>query len=118
LGTILEGFARLRCAHDQIVVEGIGGWRVPISRSFFVSDLAFEMGLPIVVVVANRLGALNHAILTVEAVQARGLACAGVILNEIASASEEPDVAVTTNPSVLGELLNVPILGHVPHGAF
>jgi dethiobiotin synthetase len=74
---------RLRQRHEHIVVEGVGGWRVPITRDFAVSDLAAEMGLPVVVVVANRLGALNHTLLTVESIQAGGLLCAGIVLNQI-----------------------------------
>lgn len=111
LDLIRESFHQLRNAHPIVIVEGVGGWRVPITQDFFVSDLAAEFGLPVVVVVANKLGALNHAMLTVESIQSRGLDCAGVILNDCTDAP--PDVANTTNRSVLESLLNVPILGEI-----
>jgi len=111
LSLIRDAFAGLRQRHEQIVVEGVGGWRVPITRDFAVSDLAAEMGLPVVVVVANRLGALNHTLLTVESIEAVGLVCAGIILNQIQPNPDPPDVAVTTNAAVLEDLLAVPILG-------
>jgi dethiobiotin synthetase len=75
--------------------------------------LAEEFGLPVVVVVANRLGAINHALLTVESVQRRGLPCAGVILNRV---SAEEDVATATNRGMIEELAGVPILAEVGFG--
>ena len=114
LALIRETFARLRGAHEALIVEGVGGWRVPIARGYFVSDLAAEFALPVAVVVANRLGALNHALLTVESVRACGLECAGVIFNHAASAAE--DIASVTNRGVLEEILGVPILYEIAHG--
>ena len=116
LALIRETFTRLRAAHPSLIVEGVGGWRVPIARDFFVSDLAAECGLPVVVVVANRLGAINHTLLTVESIRAHGLVCAGIILNHTTAAGEIPDIAETTNRSVLEDLLDVPILFEIAHG--
>jgi dethiobiotin synthetase len=116
LALIREKFARLQDTHRSLIFEGVGGWRVPITRDFFVSDLAAECGLPVAVVVANRLGALNHTLLTVEAIRARGLECAGVILNHPAPVSETPAIAETTNRAVLEDLLDVPILFEIAHG--
>lgn len=110
---VREAFGRARSAHESIIVEGIGGWRVPIARDYFVGDLAEEFGLPVIVVVANRLGAINHALLTVESVQRRGLPCAGVILNRV---SPEDDVATATNRAMIEELAGVPILAEVGFG--
>jgi len=89
---------------------------VPILRDYFLGDLAAEFGLPIAVVVANRLGAINHTLLTVEAIRLRGLECAGIILNEVGPALEGVDIAGVTNRSILEELLDVPILFEVRHG--
>jgi dethiobiotin synthetase len=111
LALIEENFLALRAAHQCLIVEGIGGWRVPITERYALSDLAADFGLPIAVVVANRLGALNHAILTVESILARGLVCAGVIFNHLSPTAEEPSTA--TNYSILESLLaplGVPIL--------
>ncbi|MEI9894315.1 MAG: dethiobiotin synthase [Chthoniobacter sp.] len=113
LALIRESFARARIAHESLIVEGAGGWLVPIARDYFVADLAAEFRLPVAIVVANRLGALNHALLTIAAVRASGLECAGLILNH---PSAEEDLATTTNRGVLEELAGVPILFEIAYG--
>lgn len=116
LALIRDTFATLQSAHACVAVEGAGGWLVPIEKSYFISDLAREMGLPVIVVVANRLGALNHALLTVAAVRAQGLVCAGVILNDAAPCPVEESIATTTNRAVLETLLDAPLLLEIRHG--
>ena len=119
LSLIRETFTRLKSGHDSVIVEGAGGWLVPILRDFAVSDLAADLGLPVVVVAANRLGVLNHALLTVESILARGLRCAGVLLNQV-NAMGEFDPAMATNPGILEDLLsirNVLFLGEMEHGS-
>ena len=113
---LLDTFQKLRIHHRQIIVEGVGGWRVPITREYAVSDLAADLKLPVLVVAINRLGVLNHTLLTVEAIQARGLECIGVILNHLEPRGETADVALMTNAAILGELLNVPLVGELPFG--
>lgn len=113
LALIREAFERARSKHESVIVEGAGGWLVPIARDYYVADLAVEMKLPVAIVVANRLGALNHALLTVEAVRARGLECAGLILNH---PSQDEDIATTTNRGVLEEFAGVPILFDIAYG--
>ena len=113
LALVRETFARLRAAHPSLIVEGVGGWRVPIARDFFISDLAKEFALPVAVVVANKLGALNHALLTVEAVRADGCECVGVILNH--TSSTEADIAGITNRGMLEDILGVPVLHEIAH---
>ena len=110
LDQIRDRFARIRASRRSVIVEGVGGWLVPILDRYFVADLAAEMGLPVVVVAANRLGVINHTLLTVQAIQAGGLTCAGVILNNLVS---DPDTVTSTNHSVLEHLLEVPILHEV-----
>jgi dethiobiotin synthetase len=80
---------------------------VPIRADYFVSDLAVAMNLPVLVVAQNRLGCLNHTVLTVQSVRARGLDCVGVVLNGTAG---PVDIAFATNEDVLGQILDVPIL--------
>jgi dethiobiotin synthetase len=116
LALIHETFARLRSAHESIIVEGVGGWRVPITRDYFVSDLAADFGLPVVVVVANRLGAINHTLLTVESIRASGLECAGIILNQPNQIADEAKIATSTNTVVIEEVLKAPILFEVGYG--
>ena len=105
--SLIPVFHALRTRVDIVMVEGVGGWMVPIRSDYFVSSLATELGLPVLVVAQNRLGCLNHTILTVRSVQATGLRCAGVILNSPTGAD---DIATTTNAEILAKILNVPLL--------
>lgn len=107
------GFHHLAARFEDVLIEGAGGWEVPLTASETLADFAQSLGLPVVLVVNNRLGALNHTILTVRNIQARGLRCAGVILNHV---SEERDAASISNRMVLERFLDVPILAEVMHG--
>lgn len=107
---ILAGYHRLANAHRHVIVEGVGGWEVPIAPNYRVSDLAKDLGLPVLVVAANRLGALNHILLTVDAIRAKGLSCAGLILNQL---DDELDTAMITNKGVVEDLSGVPLLDHL-----
>ena len=113
LAELVEPCRRLMERHETVLIEGVGGWEVPLAPGLAVPDLAAELGLPVVVVVGNRLGALNHALLTVRAVQARGLTCEGIILNEL---FDELDTAAITNKGVIEDLTGVPLLAHLIHG--
>jgi dethiobiotin synthetase len=104
---IVLALQRLHGKVEQVIVEGAGGWLVPIRSDYFVSDLAVAMKLPVVVVAENRLGCLNHTALTVRSIAACGVACAGVVLN---SREISADVAALTNPDVLRRILEVPLL--------
>src|SRR5206468_295230 len=92
---------------EHVVVEGTGGWLVPIRSDYFVSDLAAAMKLPVLVVAQNRLGCLNHAALTVRSVAACELQCVGLVLNSTEMAS---DIAALTNADILKRVLDVPLL--------
>lgn len=109
---LLAGYRHLSAAHAEIVVEGVGGWEVPLAANYRISDLAKDLGLPVIVVAANRLGALNHILLTVDAIRAKGLTCAGIILNQL---DDELDTAMITNKGVLEDLTGVPLLDHLIH---
>ncbi len=89
----------------KMLVEGVGGWRVPISWDFGVPELAQALGFPVLVVAANRLGVLNHTLLTVAAVQASGLQVVGVVLNNLGGQDESQ----ATNLEDLRRLLDVPV---------
>ena len=111
----LDEVVRWVTAHrgDPTLVEGAGGWEVPCGPSWRIADLAAALGWPVLVVGANRLGVLNHTLLTVAAVRARGLGVAGVVLvggdGPLAAGNLEdltallPDVAVTAFPWVEGD---------------
>ncbi len=106
-GRIRQAFARLRASHGSLLVEGVGGWRTPITRDSSMARLARDFDLPVLVVARNRLGALNHTLLTVERILSDGLKCGGVILN---SMDPVGDGGTSTNRAILEELLEVPIL--------
>lgn len=99
--------------YESVIVEGAGGWEVPITETYFVSDLAKDLNLPVILVAANRLGALNHILLTIAAIEAKGLKCAGIILNQL---EDEMDTPMITNKGVIESLTKVPLLDHVIHG--
>ena len=102
--------AALRALQDRVehvVVEGAGGWLVPIRADYFVSDLAVEMKLPVLLVAQNRLGCLNHTALTVRSIVEHGLPCAGIVLNELPGAT---DIATATNADILQEIMDIPLL--------
>jgi dethiobiotin synthetase len=98
-----------------VIVEGVGGWLVPVERELTMADLAVEFDLPVLIVAANQLGALNHTLLTVHAVKAAKLACAGVLLNEARPPAPD-DAATLTNRPVLEQLLDLPVV-EIAHGA-
>ena len=104
---IVKKFLNLNHRFECVVVEGVGGWLVPIRTDYFVGDLAAALKLPVIVVAENRLGCLNHTLLTIRSVEAHRLMCAGVILNNFGSTA---DIASRTNPEVLQQCLSVPIL--------
>jgi dethiobiotin synthetase len=107
LDGIREAFELLATQHSSVLVEGAGGIAVPIFAHYDFRDLARDLRLSVVIVAANRLGVLNHARLTVEAVRAAGLKCSLIALN---SAHPDSDISQQTNLSILQNLLDVPIL--------
>ena len=109
---LIAGFHHLAAKHAQVLVEGAGGWEVPITKNYFISDLAKDLGLPVILVAANRLGALNHILLTLAAIKAKGLTCAGIILNQL---GDEMDTPMITNKGILSSLTDVPVLDHIIH---
>jgi dethiobiotin synthetase len=100
--------------HGVLLVEGVGGLLCPLTATATVADLAGALGLPLVVVVRNSLGALNHTLLTLEAARHRGLPVAGVVLNQSAV---NPDLAAATNGEELIRRIVVPLLAVVPYHA-
>jgi dethiobiotin synthetase len=109
---LIDGYHQLAAKHTQVLVEGAGGWEVPIAPNFRVSDLAKALNLPVILVVANRLGALNHTLLSIDAIRAKGLQCAGIILNQL---DDELDTAMITNKGLIEELTGLPLIDHLIH---
>jgi dethiobiotin synthetase len=107
LGVIAEAFARLAAAADVVVVEGAGGWRVPLNEDEDMADLAQRLGLSVVLVVGLRLGCLNHALLTAESIAQRQLPWVGWVGNQIDPTMSFP----TENVTALQARLPAPCLG-------
>ncbi len=98
---------------ELALVEGVGGFRVPLCvgpEGWDTADLAVDLGLPVVLVVGLRLGCINHALLTAEAIRARGLVLAGWVANTVDAAMPH----LTDNLAALDASLDAPCWGHVP----
>jgi len=110
---ILEKIRAVTHSRQSYLVEGAGGWLVPLADGLTIADLAKRLALPVIVVVANRLGCINHTLLTLESIRASGLTCSGLILNTL---SETDDDATRTNREMLIETAGVPILLEISRG--
>lgn len=107
---IYSAFVDLRRLAEVVVVEGVGGFRVPLAEGFDSADLAVRLALPVILVVGLRLGCLNHALLSVEAIERRGLALAGWVANRI-----DPEMRFAeANIETLRAAIAAPLLGDVP----
>ena len=106
---MLNAFKAVREKSDAIVVEGVGGFKVPFHDDKTSADFAHDIGLPVILVVGMRLGCINHALLTVEAIQARGLRLAGWVANTIG-----PMTLLQENITTLEHLIPAPLMGVVP----
>jgi dethiobiotin synthetase len=107
---IIAAYAEILAASDAVVVEGVGGFRVPFNDDFDSADLAAQLNLPVVLVVGMRLGCISHALLTLEAIVARGLVLAGWVAN-----TADPDMRFfEENVEALSARIPAPLLGIVP----
>lgn len=110
--TILAAFQRLQALADAVIVEGVGGFCVPLNEQLDTADLATTLQLPVILVVGMRLGCINHALLTAQAIVARGLPFAGWVANCI-----DPAMArLRENLDALQSRLPAPLIGIVAHG--
>jgi dethiobiotin synthetase len=107
---IAGAYARLAECVDLVIVEGVGGWLVPLGEHHTVADLALHLRLPVILVVAIRLGCLNHALLSAESIRAHGAQLLGWVAN-----CNEPDaLRVRENIAALKHCLRTPCLGVLP----
>lgn len=105
-------YERLGRRHDRVLVEGAGGLSVPITEELDMAGLAARWKLPVLVVTRPALGTLNHSFLTVQYARDRGLPVVGLLICGYHRGTE--DVAERTNPAMLEELCEVPVLGRIP----
>jgi dethiobiotin synthetase len=112
--TILQAFQNLSQRHDWMLVEGVGGIKVPILSDYFVSDLIRDMGLPVIVVTGYELGTLNHTLLTLETLKNQGLDVAGIIFNPL-QPEEDLNPVAKEQPRLVQEISGVPVIGEFPY---
>lgn len=107
---VLDAYAQVRAQAEAVVVEGVGGFRVPLTDDFDTADLARQLGLPVILVVGLRLGCISQALLTAEAITARGLTLAGWVANTV-----DPTMAhIAGNVEAIAARIGAPLLGQMP----
>ena len=110
LEKIRNAFESIAKSADRVVVEGVGGWRVPLGRVITTEHMAKALDLPVILVVGLRLGCLNHALLTAGAILDAGMTLAGWVANQL-----DPEMArMSENIVSLQQRINAPMLGHIP----
>jgi dethiobiotin synthetase len=109
LGRILTSFHELTGQADEVIVEGAGGFRVPLNDQQDTADLARELALPVILVVGMRLGCINHALLTADAITASGLKCAGWVANCVTPEMQ----LLRENIAAIQQRIAAPLLGIV-----
>jgi dethiobiotin synthetase len=115
LDRIVDCHAQALKRAEIVVVEGVGGFRVPLTATQDTADLAVALKLPVVLVVGMRLGCISHALLTAEAIAARGLTLAGWVANRIDPDMTFPDENIASIRAHLAREYDAPLLGIVPH---
>jgi dethiobiotin synthetase len=111
IGRIVDAHRHAMTKADIVVVEGVGGFRVPLDDTHDTADLALALNLPVVLVVGVRLGCISHALLTVEAISSRGLKLAGWVANRVDPNMLYPDENIAT----LRQRIDAPLIGVIPH---
>ena len=100
---IKSSFTKLSKEFDTVIVESIGGALVPFNTKDLVIDIAKELDLPVIIVVKNKLGAINHTLLTIEAIRARNMKILGLIFN---SHENEDKIIADDKPEIIKTLTN------------
>ena len=100
----------LKTSYPFVLMEGAGGWRVPLNPKETLADLANSLNLKIILVVGMRLGCLNHALLTAEAIARDGLHLAGWVANQL----DDDMLVVEENLATLAHRFHAPCIGHIP----
>ena len=109
---ILASFKNLMDKYDFLIVEGCGGFLVPITSNYMISDLARDMKLPIIIVATAGLGSINHTLLSLYHARRSGLKVLGIIINKT---SRNISMSEKTNPQIIKTFGKVPILGVIPY---
>jgi dethiobiotin synthetase len=111
---IIESYKRLSCSFDAVLVESSGGLLVPYDERSLMIDIARKLSIPAVIVSANRLGAINHTLMTIECLRNRDMNIAGVIFNNV-SPKKNDRLLKEDNIDIIEKLSGVRILGSIPY---
>lgn len=110
---LLETTTQLNTHHDLVLIEGAGGIRVPLSKNLNTTDLLEQGHIPCLLVVANKVGCINHSLLTIEALKLRQIPLLGFIIsNPFPNTNPK---AAKDNPIIIRELGKTPLLGEIPY---
>lgn len=111
LDAIYKHYQLLQTESDYVIVEGVGGWQVPLNDRQTVADLAVTLGLPVLLVAGIRLGVINHTVLTLQAIRASGVQLVGWVANIV-----DPDMLfIDENIEAIQQRVDVPCLGVLPY---
>lgn len=109
LKKIFRAYKKLHSRHDLILVEGIGGVLVPITKDYFVADLIRDFRLPAIIVARPGLGTINHTLLTIEALKRRKIRILGIVMNKFRG----KDISEKTNAEIIERITKIPILAKI-----
>jgi dethiobiotin synthetase len=109
---LMDIYSEISALHDITIIEGAGGLLVPLLPTYTYADFAKVLKLPVIVVAANKLGMINHLLLTLEHASCKGLSVLGYVLNQIES---RLSLAAETNREALASLTGVPCMGEIPY---
>lgn len=110
-GKIKQSFRLLARAFDLVIVEGVGGLLVPYNKNSLVIDIARDLDLAVLIVSQNKLGAINHTLLTLQALATRKLKCLGVVFNNV---RKEKKIILDDNPRIIRQLSGEKVFGVLP----
>lgn len=113
-GPVLAALKRLCLRHDLVIAEGVGGINVPLSDTLTSLDLIKETGLPIILVIRNVLGCVNHAINTVQVLRLHNIQILGAVMTETSPPQDCDTFILEDNPRIIRRLGDIPILGRLP----
>ncbi|MDI6751853.1 MAG: dethiobiotin synthase [bacterium] len=108
---IRKSFLFLRAKFDVVIVEGTGGLLVPFNRKGLLIDIVKGLGLSVLIVAKNKLGAINHTLLTLEALKARNMEVLGIVFND----EKEEEAILSDNPKIIKALSKIMVFGRIPY---
>jgi len=109
----IEALDTLHEKYPALIVEGIGGWLVPVTYDYSMADFAVDLNIPVILVSANKLGTLNHTLLTIESIRNRGMKLAGIIITHPAPPADQ-NIALN-NIETIERIGKTEILGNIPY---